>query len=957
MINQEIIELIPENLRDEELFKVTVNVFMDYLRENCAITLDPANLFDENNPILFAEILKIYARNFFETIEKAKSNLNLQRQLVKQYKNYGMEYDVENLKLDITKLLTIENINLLKNIQQSKGTTQTLSYIHDIFAKLKLEGDLLTSGNYFDVKETGNLLEYQVNSDMFTSVFETFVKPLAHPVGWKYVFKKFIQNIFTDYLFVDLTYNFDAISIESNTSRLGDSTLKDDFLKNTGWLFQTDSENKAILNSKGFPVVYEVSTADGFQINYPVKRNGVLYTEENPLLENDRILVKEPVVVEFIQDSDNTASGSGDHTKIVFKSGEYIERYTAEKYTDTDGVTREIESIILYNADGTIKKDYRPFHKTEGYSLHFAQSVNPKTYTLKIKDSLDIRYSTGFADNPNVSAFCGCGNATAGCGLRVFGKLGELVSRAQVISSTADNPAYDSDGNLIPERDSKEIDAEKQKTGNIKFPRYGYHIYERDTNNKIKLDANGNRVIKETIYANPRLPKITDFNSLVTIGNPGILYSEFPGKTEGQWRPAIQGVKYDGEFLYAFVSTFNISKTEYPIYVSLGGVSAIVENNDRTSEIVRFSGIEINEEYSLSNGYTRDALELKILDKNKNILESCEFQLIPRVKYTKKSETKYDSTTYPYSTGTKVQATNEDGTLKYETKIIDGVSTQIPVWLDEAEGATASILTTNNQTLDSLTLAYIDKTEIIDFRPVDSKKSYQRKGYLLEVGSSDADDGLGDDWDRSTDSYQLIWKSQEFSYYAEVGELSQYGVGSPIDPTEIFDYQRPKYYSNVLGHFLIGSQSWGHQNQKTKRLGNQGSLFWEIADFETSDAWFDYWPESEHHLDFLKVFGFLETLKTIRTEIFSQRRTINIDHTKIGTPVVIKHTCGDGLIVGDDCKCGGTIYDNSTLDRMSTVLCVGDAVCGYDYQVGEISPSGQNAILSPMAEEFSIEVF
>lgn len=386
-------ELLPDNLKDTELFKVTVDAFMEYMAENSKLSLDIANIYSQDNPYIYEEILKIYARAFFEVIGEAKKNQNLQNEIINYHKKFNIDYNLSNLELDLKKFLSFDNLRLLKFFNQSKGNISAMEYIYEIFNKIQFEDSTLQSDSRFEITETGNTMEYRVNSNMIPAVFEAFVKPLVHPVGWKYVFSKITEFAFKEYLFS--TESFDVSILQINGPE-----ITDNFKVNRGYLFETDAEGNAILLN-GKPKSYKAENTDVLQVT----RFGKYY----PVLDIDSEinLVSNPGVSKIEEEKELDVSWGGknektEHIKITFKSGEIL-----EQYAPIDPKTGK-PSLILYYGKGpndlnkTIKKDYSPFFSD--YKLHV---VYNKKLTFTLNDTLTFKQSYGFADTCGSKVVCG----------------------------------------------------------------------------------------------------------------------------------------------------------------------------------------------------------------------------------------------------------------------------------------------------------------------------------------------------------------------------------------------------------------------------------------------------------------------------------------------------------------------------------------------------------------------
>lgn len=658
MITKQLIQnIVPDNLKDIELYKVTVDAFMEYLEENAQLSLDVANIYNENNPKIYEEILKIYANYFFRVIEEAKLNQNLQNEIVAYHKKFNIDYDVTRLQLDLKKFLSFEDLRLLKLFQQSKGNISAMEYIYSIFNKIQFEDISLQSDTTFSVEETGNPLEYKVNSNMIQSVFEQFVKPLSHPVGWKYVFTKITEFAFKEYLFSSETYDFSILQI--------DGPEIDNFKTNRGYLFETEADGSAKLLN-GSPKTYKAENKDVLQVT----RFGKYY----PVLDLDSEinLIQEPGVSKIVEETidviiDNLRLQTN-HVRITFKSGEVLEQY--EPYNPST----KRPSLILYYGDGpndlkqTIKKDYSPYFSD--YKLNY--SYNSKL-TFTLKDNLSFNFNTGYVDSVGSRVVCGSG--VCGSGLKC---------------------------------------------------------------------------------GNKELPNLTDYNREISLASQSIKYSDYPLDSINRTRQVFRGVKYKYPTFFVYLDLTKIDKNEFPLSISLNDTYQALEYDIHHTKIIRFEGFTINEKYSLENGYSQETYNLKIYSSNSILLEEVEFNMIPRLEVNKKKESKND--------------------FNFE----------------------------------------VEKT-----------------GYSRNATRLDEDYEYPDGWDTTLENYQLSWDMLEYTYYAEIGKLSQYANDEmKIEAYDVYNYKVPRYYSNLIGHFIVSPLDFGYINQKLVPLSNEPSICYDEFEIE-----------------------------------------------------------------------------------------------------------------------------
>lgn len=390
LLKEIVLNLIPDTLRNEKLFIDTLSVFIEYLEENSPETLDNLNIYEESSPG-YAEIVNAYAKSFMDILEKAKNNLTLQNKLIELHSKFGITYDVTKLNINPNKILSKDNLELLKNFYQTKGTLGSFRYVFDIFNKLQLEESALQSETTFDVSESPEILTYDLKTNMMQEIYEQFVKPMVHPLGWSYVYSRLLKTTFKDYMFVDTIYNI--INFKVDNTR--DNSITDDYKRNTGHLFETDENGDArLLNN--LPITYPANGNKVFQ----VFRYGKYFNELD--IESEISLVQDSQVV-------NIETGSNEQTedtwiKITFASGEYLEQHSVNPESGK-------RTLILYYGDGpnyfnkTIKKDYSPYIGEYGLDIQYTTELKSKTL-----DKMTLEMARGMFDTVGNLLFCGCGN-------------------------------------------------------------------------------------------------------------------------------------------------------------------------------------------------------------------------------------------------------------------------------------------------------------------------------------------------------------------------------------------------------------------------------------------------------------------------------------------------------------------------------------------------------------------
>lgn len=528
IFKQLVLDLIPDSLKDSPLFNDVLSILTEYIEEYSQESLDTLNIYNETSGG-YPEIVKAYAHNFLDIIEKAKNNVQLQEKLIAVHKQYGVNYDTTKLSIDPSKFLNRQNVELLKNFYQTKGTLNSFKYVYDIFNKLQLEETSLQSDSVFDVSETGELLTYDLKTNMLVELYEQFVKPMVHPLGWAYVYTRLISANFKDYAFVKEVYNIKHFTIDNTLH----PEFTDNFKTNIGHLFETNEDGTPrLVNNR--PVTY---AANG-EPSYQVFRFGKYYNELN--IASEICLVQDANVTK-VETGENGQTGDT-WIRINFESGEYIEQHSVDPELG-------IRTLRLYYGDGPnelkkiIKKDYTPF--IGEYGLDIQYTVEYKTLT---NEKINFERFSGLFDTIGNLLFCGCGNGVAS---------------------------------------------------------------------------------NDNICGSKKIANITDNNSLTRVTSIAL------NPNYQNTRQSFLGFKYKKPNLYLYISLEHFEESEFPINVRFNESVYTINFSDkaRKKRILEFSGISINERYTLEYGYTDKSYTVEITDGDGNALESCTFRLIPNLNY------------------------------------------------------------------------------------------------------------------------------------------------------------------------------------------------------------------------------------------------------------------------------------------------------------------------------------
>lgn len=387
--------LVPENYKSNQFIMDVLDVFVDYIYENSSLAIDINNLYNSKNEVLYEEIIKTYAANFYKTITDGSRNHKLTEAVRKAHEKYGFNFNETQLDINVIHLLSQEQLELFKNFQQSKGTLRSIEFIYHIIEQLNIESFVLETDGQLTIEPGENIFEYRVYGSMLPEIFEAFVKPLAHPVGWTYLFTRTYALKFEDYFLCKEVYDVNIFRVTCENIE-----SEDNFKTNIGYLFETDSDNNIIYENNK-PKTYK---ADGNPV-FNVTRFGVNYPELT--IESELKLVKNPT----IKTIEKTSIKGNDKLVIYFESGEKLEQNSNPR------------NLILYYHNGInslnqeIKKDYTNFLSKRALELDYDRKV-----VTTIKDKYQFQVDFGLASTTGKFAAIGAGNMYLGSDNWVLGK-------------------------------------------------------------------------------------------------------------------------------------------------------------------------------------------------------------------------------------------------------------------------------------------------------------------------------------------------------------------------------------------------------------------------------------------------------------------------------------------------------------------------------------------------------
>jgi len=397
MIKEIIPAITPDNIKDIQLLKDALDIFLDYLVKHSDITIDIKNILDEQKEILYEEFVKIYLNNIYNVLTKSQHNEALYLKLKTLYTAFGLDVNEVDLSIDIVSLLTRDYIMTNKDYKSAKGTPKAMEYIYDVIIESGVQKDFLGNNTGdFRYYEGEHIFEYNVEGTMLTEVYEHFVRPLTHPVGWAYFYKRLFYMSFVDYFRVDFEYTIRELEVRCMNGSLFE---KDDYLANISHFkkrFDDDPNYGDILTAKRDDLVQENNTLDPESEKY--KSNERLIAVYNKSLNGDFTLVSDNEVTFINTEIIGPADGNTKRISVHFKNGEVLQSLDTPR------------EIVLYGIDGRKEIDYK-LDYDGNCGLYMDYDVETKT---EVTDEIDFGFEMPLASTTGKHNVIGAGNVFVG---------------------------------------------------------------------------------------------------------------------------------------------------------------------------------------------------------------------------------------------------------------------------------------------------------------------------------------------------------------------------------------------------------------------------------------------------------------------------------------------------------------------------------------------------------------
>jgi len=380
MIKEIIPAITPDNITDIPLLKDSLNIFLNYINEHSDISIDIKNILDQGKVPIYEEFIKIYLNGIYKVLSKSEHNEALYNALKTSYRAANLNIEDMDLSVDIVSLLEQEYILTNKHYKQAKGTSTAMEYIFNVIINSGVQNDFLGDNiGRFQYFEGDNIFEYTIEGTMIDEIYNHFVKPLTHPVGWAYFYQRVFYQSFTDYFDLKFEYTFNTDGLEVRCMN-GDIFSKDNYLTNI------DHNGNQLVddNTVEFINVEYLGTGDS-----ATKRTTVFFASGETLVSNDnpRSLIlydDNDILINYNEYDGNCGLYLSYRTKVITTVADDIEFEDISNISSTTGkknvvgagniyVGATICGDILVNKDIPVTyKSYTGVHDGTDYTRTFS---------------------------------------------------------------------------------------------------------------------------------------------------------------------------------------------------------------------------------------------------------------------------------------------------------------------------------------------------------------------------------------------------------------------------------------------------------------------------------------------------------------------------------------------------------------------------------------------------------
>lgn len=204
--------ITPDNIKNIPVVQNAMEIFIETIEELAQESIDVKNIY--NNDLIKQELMKIYLNDLYEVLQSIQLNTKIVEKIDKINSLYSEDnpYFDKSVIYNLTEYINEEHFLTLKAFNQTKGTTRAIEYIYSLISVFVSPND---DPNSLVITE-GEPFEYSAQGSLPKEFFDYVINPLAHPLGFVYSYRQFLEATFIDYYSGD-TISYDTTTLEVRT--------------------------------------------------------------------------------------------------------------------------------------------------------------------------------------------------------------------------------------------------------------------------------------------------------------------------------------------------------------------------------------------------------------------------------------------------------------------------------------------------------------------------------------------------------------------------------------------------------------------------------------------------------------------------------------------------------------------------------------------------------------------
>lgn len=192
--------ITPEEIKDIEVFRASMEIFIEMLEKYCQPSIDISNTFIDDS--LREEFIKTYNSILYATLMDLKTNTVFFTNN-EEFRIQTNGYDLIDLGLikNAQEFLSNDDLIVFRKMLQSGGLKEGIQFLYKwiSYHSNELTGDLtITEVQPF---------EFEMEGSISKIVYDLFVKVLQHPMGFQYTYYKLLKLDFSNPFDQDYWYN------------------------------------------------------------------------------------------------------------------------------------------------------------------------------------------------------------------------------------------------------------------------------------------------------------------------------------------------------------------------------------------------------------------------------------------------------------------------------------------------------------------------------------------------------------------------------------------------------------------------------------------------------------------------------------------------------------------------------------------------------------------------------